>query len=85
MTFGKAIDALKEGRRVMRRGWNGKQIYLTLQIPDAHSKMTSPYIFIDTTGLETENPEAPKTCVPWVASQTDILSEDWMIKYEGTD
>ena len=41
--------------------------------------MTHPYIFIDTTGLDTQNTKAPKNRVPWLASQTDMLSEDWQI------
>jgi len=40
--------------------------------------MTSPYIFIDTTGLQTENEAAPKSLVPWLASQTDMLADDWV-------
>ena len=50
-----------------------------LQVPDEHSKMTSPYIYIDTTGLRSNNPDAPRSCVPWLASQTDMLAEDWEI------
>jgi hypothetical protein len=79
MNFGQALDALKRGKKVARRGWNGKGIFIDLQIPDVHSKMTHPYIFIDTTGLQTDNPDAPKDRVPWLASQTDMLSEDWQI------
>ena len=79
MNFGNALEALKEGKRVARRGWNGKGIYLELQRPDAHSKMTLPYIYVVTNGLVTDNPEAPKGVVPWLASQTDLLSEDWVI------
>ena len=41
--------------------------------------MTLPYIYIVTNGLVTDNPEAPKGVVPWLASQTDLLSEDWVI------
>lgn len=48
-------------------------------VPDEHSKMTSPYIYIDTTGLRSNNPDAPRSCVPWLASQTDMLAEDWEI------
>ena len=48
-------------------------------MPDEYSKMTHPYIYIDTTGLETNNPNAPKDRVPWLASQTDMLSEDWEV------
>lgn len=77
--FGWALDALKRGEKVRRRGWNGKGIFLMLQVPDEHSKMTQPYIYIDTLGLETNNPNAPKGRVPWLASQTDMLAEDWEI------
>ncbi len=79
MNFGLAIEALRKGFRVRRRGWNGKGIFIELQTPDAYSKMTSPYIYIDTTGLQTQNTEAPKSRVPWLASQTDMLADDWEI------
>ena len=79
MTFGLAIEARKMGKKVARSGWNGKGIFIELQRPDEHSKMTSPYIFIDTTGLQTDNPHAPRSRVPWLASQTDMLAEDWQV------
>ncbi len=66
--FGWAIRQLKDGKRVARAGWNGKNMYLELQRPDAHSKMTLPYIFMRTVQGD---------LVPWLASQTDMLSEDW--------
>ena len=84
MKFGEAITALKAGEKVCRKGWNGKGIFLELQRPDEHSKMTLPYIYIVTSSLITDNPDAPKGVVPWLASQTDILSEDWII-YEGAN
>lgn len=70
MKFGNAISALTAGSRVGRSGWNGKSMYLELQVPDAHSKMTQPYIFMKT---------ADENLVPWVASQTDILADDWYV------
>ena len=79
LSFGNAIEALKNGHKAQRKGWNGKGIHIELQFPDAHSKMSSPYIFIDTTGLQTDNPDAPKSLVPWLASQTDMLADDWII------
>ena len=79
MSFGLAIEALKKGKKLARSGWNGKGIFIELQVPDKNSKMTSPYIFIDTTGLETTNEKAPKSRVPWLASQTDMLADDWQI------
>lgn len=77
MNFGEAIEQMKIGSPVCRAGWNGKGIFIKLQRPDEHSKMTHPYIYIDTTGLATSNPAAPKVVVPWLASQTDMLAEDW--------
>lgn len=68
MTFGEAIEALKEGKFAARNGWNGKAMWLRLQEPDGDSKMTLPYIYMST---------ADKEIVPWLASQTDILAEDW--------
>ena len=70
MNFGQAIEALKQGKKVARAGWNGKNMHLELQRPDAHSKMTLPYIYMYT---------AQGDNVPWLASQTDILSEDWTV------
>ena len=79
MNFGEVLEKLKKGERVARRGWNGKGIFLELQNPDKNSKMTQPYIYIDTLGLDTTNPNAPKGRVPWLASQTDMLAEDWEV------
>lgn len=80
LSFGEAIEAMKRGNPVYRRGWHGKGIFIQIQVPDEHSKMSSPYIYIDTTELESSNPDAPKSRVPWLASQTDMLAEDWEIK-----
>ena len=79
MNFGHALAALKAGGKVARQGWNGKGIFIELQVPDVNSKMTSPYIYINTTGLQTDNEKAPKSLVPWLASQTDMLANDWCI------
>ena len=78
MNFGEAIHELKCGRKVARKGWNGRGIFIELQDPDSNSKMTSPYIFIDTTGLQSDNEDAPRSLVPWLASQTDMLADDWV-------
>ena len=78
MNFGQAIEELKAGRRCWRKGWNGKGIFIELQRPDEYSKMSFPYIYIDTSGLDTTNEDAPKGLVPWLASQTDMLAEDWV-------
>ena len=79
MNFGLAIEAAKMGKKIARKGWNGKGIYLELQVPDEHSKMTLPYLYIVTNNLITDNPHAPKGRVPWLASQTDMLADDWYI------
>lgn len=74
LDFSAALLLLKEGKRIAREGWNGKGMYLSLQTPDEHSKMKRPYIYIvpvDSNGV-----------VPWVASQTDLLTSDW---YEVTE
>lgn len=70
MNFGEALLHLKGNGAVAREGWNGKGMYLTLQVPDENSKMRQPYIYITPVGGE---------LVPWVASQSDLLAEDWVI------
>jgi hypothetical protein len=75
MKFGAALEALEMGMRVAREGWNGKGMWLELQRPDANSKMTLPYIYINYPGYAKMTPGAR---VPWLASQTDMLSSDWM-------
>ena len=77
MNFGEALEQLKYGHKMARKGWNGNGIFIKLQLPRLDSKMTSPYIYIDTTGLETDNPDAPTGLVPWTPSQTDLLATDW--------
>lgn len=79
MDFGEALKELRAGKKVCRKGWNGKGIYIELQVPDQFSKMTLPYIYIVTNNLITDNPDAPKGIVPWLASQTDMLAEDWEV------
>jgi len=69
-SFGDALFYLKQGYSVSRLGWNGKGQDLTLQKPDQNSKMTKPYIYITTV-------QGDK--IPWLASQTDMLEEDWCV------
>lgn len=70
MNFGRAIEHMREGFRVSREGWNGKGMWIALQRPDEHSKMRRPYIYMRPVDGE---------LVPWVASQSDMLAEDWMV------
>ncbi len=76
MDFGSALKALKNGNKVSRSGWNGKGLWLELQVPDSHSKMTLPYIYIN---YPDDAQNTPGAQVPWLASQTDTLAEDWSI------
>lgn len=76
MHFGHALSLLKQGSKVSRDGWNGKGLWLELQRPDAHSKMTLPYIFMS---YPVDAQNTPGARVPWLASQTDMLAEDWTI------
>ena len=81
LTFGLAIEASKQGKKVTRKGWNGKGMFLMLIHPylndqfEVHEKDSLvgtllPYIAMKT---------ADNGLVPWLASQTDMLAEDWMI------
>jgi hypothetical protein len=70
MDIGLAISYLKDGNAVTRANWNGPGQYLELQTPDENSKMTLPYVYIRTVGGD---------LVPWLASQTDLLADDWAV------
>lgn len=73
--IGWVVRGLREGRRFRRRGWNGKGMWIELQVPDEHSKMTLPYIFMEYPAGHPAYPNGSR--VPWLASQTDILADDW--------
>ena len=71
LTFGDALYFLKRGKAVARLGWNGKGLSVSMQAPeDDYSKMTLPYLYLN-------YPDGRR--VPWFASQTDMLEEDWMV------
>ena len=76
LTFGDAVHFLKAGKRVARRGWNGKGMWLEMQRPDEHSKMTLPYLYLS---YPNDSANTPGARVPWLASQTDMLTEDWVV------
>lgn len=82
--FGEALKYMKRGMKVARKGWNGKGMYLRYVDPylDKTYKVTEcepidgtllPYI-----GMKT----AQNGFVPWLASQTDMLAEDWVFVEE---
>ena len=88
MNFGEALDKLKAGWRVGRVGWNGKGMWIVLQkgypdgvpinqntadatgIPLGTVIRFLPYIMMRT---------VDGSFVPWLASQTDILADDWTV------
>jgi hypothetical protein len=83
LNFGQAIQAAKDGKRVCRTGWNGKSMFLyhvpansypaVTEQAKAYFGETVPY------GAYIAMKTAQENVVPWLASQTDILAEDWEI------
>ena len=90
MTFGAAIDALKSGKCVTRRGWNGKGMYLWL-LPAAQVKAEwcrEPHLkaLAEANGGEVEclasirmKTADNKVLTGWLASQSDMMADDWML------
>ena len=90
MNFGQAIEALKEGKRVARQGWNGKGMFLYLVSGRSIDKeflrneaamqptedSTGTVHFLSHIDMFTAQGTVN---VGWLASQTDILAEDWII------
>lgn len=90
MNFSNALEHVKQGAHIARAGWNGKGMYVTYQkgYPDgipinANTAQAtgieqgtvvkfSPYLMMKTAADE-------PTFVPWLASQTDILADDWEV------
>jgi len=85
MNFAVALSNLKSGNRVARNGWNGKGMFIFLvqgstfkvdraplneSFPEGTEINYSPHIDMRT---------ADGSIVPWLASQTDILAEDWEV------
>lgn len=90
MTFGMAIEAMKQGKKVARGGWNGKGMYLWL-LPassvkaewckEAHLKALAEqnggeFECLGSIRMKTAD---NKVLTGWLASQTDMLSDDWVI------
>lgn len=85
MSFGHAIEALKNGDRVARAGWNGKGMFLFL-VPGSTFQVNRPplnRIYEEGTPINyhahIDMRTADGTIVPWLASQTDVLANDWQI------
>ena len=82
MDFGEAIKLLKQGKRVQREGWNGKNQYIELAKNISYTNMKNEIVnaeheaignkaiaFVGTSGIQ----------LGWLASQADMLAEDWKI------
>lgn len=74
LTFGLAVEAMKKGARVARKGWNGKGMWIELSEYGKGAmykdRPLHPHILMAT---------AQGDFVPWLASQTDMLAEDWEV------
>lgn len=94
MTFGQAIEALKAGKKVSRKGWNGKGMYLWMKPafvikPEMCSDQMLKQAVIDNGGellglptisIFTSDAGGQKAVLSgWVASPLDMLMEDWII------
>ena len=82
MSFGMALEAMKNEHYVQRQGWNGKGLRLALVgkggcLEHGFSEVsTLPYIVII---YPQDAQNTPGAIVPWLASQTDMLADDWLI------
>lgn len=92
LTFGQAIEALKQGKRVARQGWNGKNMFLfllpagTVPTRAIHDPALRAVIekeiggeTFDALGSIRMFTADKKILTGWLASQTDMLAEDWVI------
>ena len=78
MNFGQAIEAQNSGKKVARTGWNGKDMYLFLVKGEDLSDIFDPDSCdcVDSSGMKTAQ---DTLVIGWLASQTDMLAEDWVI------
>jgi hypothetical protein len=68
--FSFALRHVKMGYKATRLGWNGKSMWIALETPGEDSKMRRPYLYMKPVDGD---------LVPWVASQSDLLAEDWRL------
>ncbi len=85
MNFSDALNDLKAGKRLQRSGWNGKGMFVFL-VPGSTFKVNrEPLLSIMGEGAEVtycphiDMKTADGKVVPWLASQTDIMADDWAI------
>lgn len=85
MNFSQALEAIKAGQRVARAGWNGKGMFLFLVPGSVFIVNRAPLLGIYPAGTEVtyhahiDMRTADGMIVPWLASQTDLLSDDWTV------
>lgn len=89
MTFGQAIEAMKQGKKVARRGWNGKGMYLwLLPATEVKKEWCRDPRLIEAMGERDALPclgsirmftATKEVLTGWLASQTDMLADDWVI------
>ena len=85
LSFGDALEYLKRGYKVARKGWNGKGMFLFLVNGSTFKVNRPPLLGIYTEGTEInysahiDMKTADNKIVPWLASQTDMLAEDWEV------
>jgi hypothetical protein len=92
LNFGQAIEALKDGKRVAREGWNGKGMFLfllpagTVPTKAIHDPALRAVVEYEIGGETFEALGSirmftadKKILTGWLASQTDMLAEDWII------
>lgn len=83
MNFGQALEALKEGKKVSRSGWNGKGMFLFLVPGSTFTVNRAPLLGIYPEGTvidycpHVDMRTADGKIVPWLCAQTDMLAEDW--------
>jgi hypothetical protein len=83
MTFGEAINKVKEGAKIARKGWNGKNQYVELATRISYMNVRGEVVnceyeaignkalaFVGTSGVQ----------IGWLASQADMLANDWEVR-----
>ena len=85
MNFSEALQAIKDGMRVQRYGWNGKGMFVFLVPGSTFQVNRAPLLGIYPEGTtinyhaHVDMKTADNMIVPWLVSQTDLLAEDWQI------
>lgn len=82
MNFGEALENLKQGKKVARQGWNGKNQYIELATNISYKNANNEIINIDHETMGNKAIAFVGTSgvqLGWLASQADMLSEDWVV------